>query len=65
LNYGRCEDKAFSIMGSSNVNWSFIGFDIIGIPSYTSAYAIFLIIVGLVFNELTVWYAWKWCKQES
>ena len=35
-------------------------FDLIGLPSYTAAYAIFLIIVGLAFNALTVWYAWKW-----
>ena len=41
------------------------GFDLIGLPSYTSAYATFLIIVGLVFNALTVWYAWKWPKQEA
>ena len=25
-----------------------------------SAYDKFLIIVGLLFNALTVWYAWKW-----
>lgn len=36
------------------------GFDLIGLPSYTFAYAIFLIVVGLVFNALTVWYAWGW-----
>ena len=41
----------------------FIGFDLIGLPTYTSAYAVFLIVVGLVFNALTVWYAWKWPKQ--
>ena len=43
----------------------FIGFDLVGLPTYTSAYAVFLIIVGLVFNALTVWYAWKWRKQEA
>ena len=42
----------------------FIGFDLIGLPTYTSAYAVVLIIVGLLFNALTVWYAWKWPKQE-
>ncbi len=36
------------------------GFNLIGLPTYTSAYDKFLIIVGLVFNMLTVWYAWKW-----
>ena len=41
------------------------GFDLVGLPTYTSAYAIFLIVVGLFFNALTVWYAWKWRKQEG
>ncbi|MHA1937044.1 MAG: DUF6326 family protein [Candidatus Thorarchaeota archaeon] len=36
------------------------GFNLIGLPTYSSAYDKFLIIVGLVFNILTVWYAWKW-----
>jgi uncharacterized membrane protein len=36
------------------------GFNLIGLPGYPSAYDKFLIIVGLVFNVLTVWYAWKW-----
>ena len=35
-------------------------FNLIGLPTYPSAYDIFLIIVGLVFNVLTVWYAWNW-----
>ena len=35
-------------------------FNLIGLPTYPSAYDKFLIIVGLVFNGLTVWYAWKW-----
>jgi len=43
----------------------FIGFDLVGLPTYTSAYAVFLIIVGLFFNALTVWYAWKWRKQKA
>jgi hypothetical protein len=30
------------------------------LPIYPSAYDKFLIIVGLVLNALTVWYAWKW-----
>ena len=38
----------------------FFGFNLIGLPTYPSAYDKFLIIVGLVFNALTVWYAWKW-----
>ena len=38
----------------------FFVFNLIGLPTYPSAYDKFLIIVGLVFNALTVWYAWKW-----
>ena len=38
----------------------FFGFNLIGLPTYSSAYDKFLIIVGLVFNVLIVWYAWKW-----
>ncbi len=34
--------------------------NLIGLPTYPSAYDKFLIIVGLAFNGLTVWYAWKW-----
>jgi len=38
----------------------FFGFNLIGLPNYPSAYDKFLIIVGLGFNVLTVWYAWQW-----
>jgi Family of unknown function (DUF6326) len=38
----------------------FLGFNLIGLPSYPSAYDKFLILVGLGFNVLTVWYAWQW-----
>ena len=38
----------------------FFGFNLLGLPTYPSAYDRFLIIVGLVFNALTVWYAWNW-----
>jgi hypothetical protein len=38
----------------------FFGFNLIGLPSYPSAYDKFLIIVGLGFNVLTAWYAWQW-----
>ncbi len=37
-----------------------IGFNLVGLPTYPSVYDKFLIIVSLVFNALTVWYAWKW-----
>ena len=35
-------------------------FNIIGLPTYPSLYDKFLIIVGLGFNALTVFYAWNW-----
>ena len=35
-------------------------FNLIGLPTYPSLYDKFLIAVGLVFNAVTVWYAWKW-----
>ncbi len=38
----------------------FFLFNLIGLPTYPSAYDKFLIIVGLVFNVVTVWYAWQW-----
>jgi hypothetical protein len=37
-------------------------FNLIGLPTYPSAYDKFLIIVGLVFNAVTVWYAWTWVE---
>ncbi|MDH5449283.1 MAG: DUF6326 family protein [Candidatus Bathyarchaeota archaeon] len=37
-----------------------LGFNLIGLPGYPGAYDKFLIIVGLGFNVLTVWYAWNW-----
>ena len=41
------------------------GFNLIGLPGYPGVYDKFLIVVGLVFNVATVWYAWKWHKQEA
>ena len=43
----------------------FFIFNLVGLPTYPSAYDRFLIVVGLLFNLLTVWYAWKWVKQEA
>jgi uncharacterized membrane protein len=40
-------------------------FNLIGLPTYPSLYDQFLIAVGLVFNGVTVWYAWKWTKQDA
>jgi len=39
---------------------AFFIFNLIGLPGYPGAYDKFLIVVGLVFNVMTVWYAWKW-----
>ena len=38
----------------------YTGYNLIGLPTYTSAYDQFLIIVGLVFTALIVWFAYKW-----
>ena len=43
----------------------FIVLNLIGLGTYPWGYDKFLIIVGLVVNVLTVWYAWKWPKQEA
>ena len=34
--------------------------NLFGFPSYPSSYDRFLIVVGLLFNGLTIWYAWSW-----
>lgn len=34
-------------------------FNLVGLP-YPGVYDSFLIVVGFVFNGLTVWYAWTW-----
>lgn len=41
----------------------FFLFNIVGLPTYPSAYDKFLIAVSLVFNALTVWYAWNWIPE--
>ncbi len=43
----------------------FVVLNVIGLSTYPWGYDKFLIIVGLVFNVLIVWYAWKWPKQEG
>ena len=35
-------------------------FNLVGLPTYPSSYDKFLIVVGLAFNALTVWTAWRW-----
>lgn len=38
----------------------FFLFNLAGLPTYPSAFDKFLIVVGLAFNVMTVWYAWHW-----
>jgi hypothetical protein len=42
----------------------FVILNLVGLSTYPWGYDKFLIIVGIVFNALIVWYAWKWPKQE-
>ncbi len=39
--------------------------DLIGLATYTYAYASLLIIVGLIFTARIVWDGWKWREVES
>ncbi|MBL8078519.1 MAG: hypothetical protein JNM55_11195 [Anaerolineales bacterium] len=41
----------------------FFIFNLIGLPTYPSAYDKFLIAVSLVFNGITIWYAWNWIPE--
>jgi len=43
----------------------FFLFNAVGLPTYPSAYDKFLIVVGLVFNILTVWQAWRWSTEKG
>ena len=38
----------------------FFLFNLVGLPTYPSLYDKFLFAASLVFNGITVWYAWKW-----
>lgn len=49
------------------IRWLTIGaavllllFNLVGLPGYPGLYDKFLIAVGLGFNVLTIWYAWRW-----
>lgn len=37
-------------------------FNIVGLRGYPGAYDKFLIVVGLVINVVTIWYAWNWVQ---
>jgi hypothetical protein len=43
----------------------FFGVNLYALFGYTSGYDIFLNIVGLILNVLTVWYAWKWYRLDA
>ncbi|MEW6086334.1 MAG: DUF6326 family protein [Chloroflexota bacterium] len=38
----------------------FFLFNAVSLPTYPSAYDKFLLFASLIFNALTIWYAWKW-----
>jgi hypothetical protein len=38
----------------------FFLFNLVGLPTYPSMYDKFLLMVSMIFNVLTVWYAWNW-----
>ena len=38
----------------------FFLFNLVGLPTYPSFYDKFVLAVSLVFNGVTIWYAWKW-----
>ncbi len=38
----------------------FFGFNLVGLPTYPSAYDRFLLLVSMVFNVITIGYAWNW-----
>ena len=38
----------------------FFLFNLYGLPGYPGLYDRFLLAVSLIFNVITVWYAWKW-----
>jgi len=38
----------------------FFLFNLVGLPTYPPLFDKFLLAVSLVFNVVTVWYAWKW-----
>ena len=35
-------------------------FNLVGLPTYPGHYDKFLLAVSMVFNVITVWFAWKW-----
>ena len=35
-------------------------FNLVGLPGYEGHYDKFLLAVSMIFNVITIWYAWKW-----
>ena len=35
-------------------------FNLVGLPTYRGHYDKFLLAVSMIFNLVTIWYAWKW-----
>ena len=40
----------------------FFLFNLVGLPTYPSLYDKFLLAVSMVFNMVTIWYAWSWSR---
>lgn len=38
----------------------FLLFNLVGLPTYPSLYDKFLLVVSIVFNAVSIWYAWSW-----
>jgi hypothetical protein len=47
-------------VSSIGLSGFFFLFNLVGIPTYPSAYDRFLLVVSLVFNVMTIYYAWNW-----
>jgi hypothetical protein len=43
----------------------FFLFNLVGLPTYPSLYDKFLLAVSMVFNIITIWYAWNWTTMEA
>lgn len=43
----------------------FFLFNLVGLPTYPSLYDKFLLAVSMVFNVITIWYAWNWTTIEA
>ncbi|NQU29569.1 MAG: hypothetical protein HQ525_02775 [Anaerolineae bacterium] len=58
----------FSLVLPQNINrWAniivagfWLLFNLVGLPTYPGHYDKFLLVVSMVFNGITIWYAWNW-----